>query len=132
MLTPSEMIEAVLNIGEFVTPKFGAMTVENNNTILFVINKINEQLEKDANTTSKYSGYEPNYFMLIAQTMIQNNQFYKFDDKDENLLIKYLSDYNDYYFEQVDNCMPINKVGSSDGNAMFINTFIDNKFGYFN
>ena len=132
MLNPNEMIQAVLNIGDFITKTFGTLSKNDNNSILFIVNKIDDQLEKDLWTTTKLSGYEPDYFMLVAQTFIQNKQLYTFNDTNSDKIEKYLSDYYDYYFEQVENCMPINKVGNSDGNAMIINMFIDNNFGYFN
>lgn len=132
MLNPNEMIQAVLNIGDFITKTFGTLSKNDNNSILFIVNKIDDQLEKDLWTTTKLSGYEPDYFMLVAQTFIQNKQLYTFNDTNSDKIEKYLSDYCDYYYEQVENCMPINKVGNSDGNAMIINMFIDNNFGYFN
>lgn len=116
---------------ERLTPKFG--NIENNNeqraNLLCVASEISMYIEMNDNGLEKE--YEPNLVDLMVETMLQNKQIYEFTKKTV-ALTSYINDYADFYYEEVENALPIQKVGDIDGNEMFIDAFIDDNFGYFN
>lgn len=77
--------------------------------------------------------YKPQLDKLMVSTIRQTKQY--ISAAKPEVLIKlgeYLKMYVEYYYEQVENAMPIKMVGDVDGNDMFIDVFIDNNFDFFN
>lgn len=125
------MMQIYNELIERLSPKFG--NIVNNNeqraNLLCVASEISMYIEMHDNGLEKE--YEPNLVDLMVETMLQNKQIYEFT-KNTVALTSYINEYADFYYEEVENALPIQKVGDIDGNEMFIDAFIDDNFGYFN
>lgn len=125
------MIQIYDELVEKLTHKFGQIekNQEQRANLLCVASEISMYIEMNDNGSPKE--YEPNLVDLMVETMLQHKQIFTFTKKTV-ALTSYINDYADFYYEEVENALPINKVGDIDGNDMFINSYIDENFGYFN